>query len=56
MVRGQMLRPTDELKIAGRWELIGDPAPESVRSLYVNGKVAAYFKHGQQNPVVYVNV
>ncbi len=48
-------RPSDELKIAGRWEFIGKPAPEPVRSRYLNGSVAAYFKHGQQNPVVYVN-
>lgn len=49
-------RPTDELKVAGRWEFIGVVAAEPVRSRYLNGSVAEYFKHGQQNPVVYVNL
>jgi uncharacterized protein len=49
-------RPTDELKVAGRWEFTGEAAPEPVRSRYINGSVGACFSHGQQNPVVYVNV
>jgi uncharacterized protein len=40
----------------GRWEFTGHKAEESVRSRYVGGSVSAYFTHGQQNPVKYVNV
>jgi hypothetical protein len=38
-----------------RWEFTGRVAPESVRSRYYGGSVAAYLRKGLQNPVVYVN-
>lgn len=47
-------RDTDRLRIEGRWEFIGHPATEEVRSRYVDRSVASYFKPGQQNPIVYV--
>jgi uncharacterized protein len=48
-------RDTNELRIPGRQEFIGSVAPDSVRNRYVGRSVAAYFKRGQQSPVVYVN-
>jgi serine/threonine protein kinase len=45
----------DVVLYEGRWEFTGRLAPEEVRDKYVGRSVAAYFKHGQQNPVVYVN-
>lgn len=39
----------------GRWDFIGEIAPENVRSLYCNNSVAKYFSRGQQNPFTYVN-
>jgi hypothetical protein len=38
-----------------RWEFTGRPADESIRSEYVGGSVAAYFRRGQQTPTAYVN-
>lgn len=39
----------------GRWEFVGKPAEQSIRSQYVGKSVKDYFKQGIQNPVVYVN-
>jgi hypothetical protein len=41
---------------AGRWEFTGHVADEPIRSRYRGQSVAAYFKKGQQSPVVYVGV
>jgi uncharacterized protein len=48
-------RDQEELKIDGRWEFTGRPAPSSVRERYNGRSVASYFKKGQQSPVVYVS-
>jgi hypothetical protein len=48
-------RPTDGWEGSTRWEFIGRPADADVREHYVDRSVAAYFRQGQQNPVVYVN-
>jgi hypothetical protein len=39
---------------ADRWEFIGRLA-ESLQSKYVGHSVAHYFRHGNQNPILYVN-
>lgn len=41
--------------LTGRWEFVGEVAPENVRAQYFGGSVRSYFKRGQQAPVVYVN-
>lgn len=38
----------------GRWEFVGAPAEEPIRSKYLNRSVRAYFGMGKQNPVLYV--
>ncbi len=47
-------RDAAKLKL-DRWEFTGRPADESIRSEYVGGSVAAYFRRGQQMPTLYVN-
>ena len=46
-------RSTDGWAGSPRWEFTGHVA--AIRDGYVNRSVAAYFKRGQQNPVIYVN-
>ncbi len=41
--------------LEGRWEFTGRRAPNEVRDKYVGRSVSIYFKHGQQNPIAYVN-
>lgn len=48
-------RDAHELRSKDRWEFVGYQAPEPVWSQYVDRSVAAYFRRGQQSPVVYVN-
>ncbi|MFN8471575.1 MAG: hypothetical protein U0822_05095 [Anaerolineae bacterium] len=48
-------RDANELAGGGRWEFVGHEAPEPVWSQYIDRSVAAYFRRGQQSPVVYVN-
>lgn len=48
-------RPAADVDAPDRWEFEGRVAPKTVRSRYVDRSVAAYFKRGQQSPVVYVN-
>lgn len=47
-------RDASKLKL-DRWEFAGRIADESIRSEYVGGSVAAYFRRWQQTPTVYVN-
>jgi hypothetical protein len=49
-------RKLDAALAAGRWEFIGKRAPDAVRDRYLRKSVAAYFKKGNQSPIVYVNV
>jgi len=48
-------RDANELRLPGRQEFTGHVAPNEIRDRYVGKSVAAYFKRGQQSPVVYVN-
>lgn len=48
-------RAAEDVDAPDRWEFRGRVAPEPVRSRYLYRSVAAYFKRGQQSPVVYVN-
>jgi hypothetical protein len=48
-------RPTDGWEGSTKWEFTGRVADAEIRKHYVDGSVAAYFRQGQQNPVVYVN-
>lgn len=38
-----------------RWEFVGRPAQEAIRSKYLGGHVHSYLPHGAQNPIRYVN-
>jgi hypothetical protein len=47
-----------ELSAAGRepqLDILARPADVAIQEHYVDRSVAAYFRQGQQNPVVYVN-
>jgi hypothetical protein len=48
-------RAAEDVDAPDRWEFGGRVALEPVRSRYLYRSVAAYFKRGQQSPVVYVN-
>jgi len=50
-----LTRDRAEVDKTGRWEFIGQKAPDSIRARYLNRSVASYFARGQQNPVVYAN-
>lgn len=41
--------------VGGRWEFVGEIAPDEIRSRYRGRSVHSYFKRGQQSPVSYVN-
>ena len=43
------------VKMAGRWEFLGNVAPSDVRQTYVDHSVRGQFKRGAQSPVMYVN-
>jgi uncharacterized protein len=48
-------REREDVDVRDRWEFRGRVASEPIRSRYPFRSVAAYFKRGQQNPIVYVN-
>ncbi len=50
----QSRRQADVLR-PGPWESVRRIAPASLRSRYIDRSVASYFRHGNQNPVDYVN-
>lgn len=41
-------------KDTGRYEFVGNKAPEEIREKYVGGMVSAVFSKGNQNPIKYV--
>ena len=43
-------------KLDGRWEFIGNLAPDDIRKKYRYKSVEHYFDKGNSNPVMYVNV
>lgn len=43
-------------RMEGRYEFIGNIAKTSIRNKYKNKNVAQYFKQGNSNPIMYVNV
>ena len=49
-------RTKDDVNYAGRWEFIGEAAPEEIRKKYLDKSVAHYFKRGAANPIMYVNI
>ena len=42
--------------IEGRYEFVGNIAPDSVRNRYKYRSVADYFQKGNSNPIMYVNI
>jgi hypothetical protein len=44
-----------DISVEGRWEFVGDVAPEAVRSKYKGRSVRSYLPLGFQGPVRYVN-
>lgn len=48
-------RGQDE-RLEGRYEFIGNLAPDRIRKKYKNKSVAHFFKQGQSNPISYINV
>ena len=48
-------RPLRDVLHERRWEFVGHPAEEDVRSRYIGRSVAHYFKQGDANPIRYVN-
>lgn len=49
-------RAADDVQRPGRWEFVGELAPQPVRDRYVDRSVASYFRRGMQYPVVYVSI
>jgi hypothetical protein len=49
-------RTKDDVDYVGRWEFIGEVAPEEIRKKYLDKSVAHYFKRGAANPIMYVNI
>lgn len=49
-------RPLQDVTHKGRWEFVGEVAPESVRKKYVDCPVVDYFRKGAANPIMYVNI
>lgn len=49
-------RPLHDVSHKGRWEFVGELAPEAIREKYVDCSVADYFSRGAANPIMYVNV
>ena len=43
-------------KLEGRWEFVGNLAPEDIRKKYCYKSVEHYFEKGNSNPVMYVNI
>jgi len=42
--------------LKGRFEFIGEKAPEKTRKEYIGKSVAHYFKKGNSNPILYLNI
>lgn len=43
-------------KWVGRWEFIGQIAPDTIRNKYIGKSVADYFVQGNANPINYLNI
>jgi hypothetical protein len=43
-------------KWIGRWEFIGDIAPDTIRNKYIGKSIKDYFNRGNANPIYYVNI
>ena len=50
------LRREAEEGVEGRYEFVGNIAPDVIRDKYVYKSVEHYFKKGMSNPVLYLNV
>lgn len=49
-------RPLHDVSYKGRWEFVGEVAPDSIREKYMDCSVSDYFSKGAANPIMYVNV
>ncbi|WP_432823426.1 hypothetical protein [Trichloromonas sp.] len=49
-------RPLHDVSYKGRWEFLGELAPETMRKRYIDRSVADYFPQGAANPIMYINV
>lgn len=49
------VRPIQDVQRPGRWEFTGRLASNDIRERYVDASVAALWKRGAANPILYVN-
>lgn len=49
-------RAPEDLTAPGRWEFIGQLAPDSMRRHYVDRWIGHRFKQGSRNPIKYMNI
>jgi hypothetical protein len=49
-------RSLEDVDRPGRWEFVGQPAPEAVRRRYVGKSVKQVLTAGSSNPITYVNI
>ncbi|MFA6178673.1 MAG: hypothetical protein WC696_03565 [Candidatus Methylopumilus sp.] len=49
------IKPFANFPVDGRWEFIGKPAAEVLRTKYKGSSVVKYFNKSQQNHVAYAN-
>ena len=43
----------ERVKVEGRWEFMGRPAPDDIRRKYLKQPVPGYFSPGNANPIRY---
>jgi hypothetical protein len=48
-------RDRHEIERPGRWEFVGQKAPDAVRNMYLDKSVAKYIPTAARNPILYVN-
>jgi len=56
MENNRYLSRESEVGVEGRFEFVGNIAPDVIRDKYVYKSVEHYFKKGMSNPVLYLNV
>ena len=49
-------RPFHDVNLNGRWEFLGEVAPQRIREKYLDVSVSHYFAKGAANPIMYLNV
>ncbi|MEQ8235168.1 MAG: hypothetical protein ABRQ23_00140 [Syntrophomonadaceae bacterium] len=53
---GQTFSTRNDTKREGKWEFIGNIAPDNIRDKYIYKSVRNYFKDKGANPVKYINI